>query len=447
MLFACMAGAARTEQDDANEKKITIGRVPPAARAAILKAVGKGRIVDIGEITAAGKVVRYEIECMQGAREIDIVVAPDGKLLDKHVESGDDDKDEPAGVEVVKGKLSPAAAAAVRKGWPKAAVREIEVERAGGVKLHKVVLSQGGKDIEVEISPRGAIVSTQEDVGVRDLPADLRKAVRKALGGGKLGKIEKEVVMAVVDGGKVLPLAKPQVIYEVKFSKDGSRHEIKLSGGGGPARKPGSWRTEFGVDRKNLVTVGKNPYFPLVPGHRVHLQGDGEKVVITVLDKTKVVDGVRTRIVEEREFKNGRLVEVSRNYFAIDKTTNDIYYFGEDVDDYDRSGKVVGHGGAWLSGVKGAKFGLGMPGKPVVGDRYYQEIAPNVAMDRAEIVQLNARLKTPMKTFARCLYVRESSDLERGYSPKWYAAGVGMIGDDDLRIIKVEYPPAGSDAN
>ena len=107
---------------------------------------------------------------------------------------------------------------------------------------------------------------------------------------------------------------------------------------------------------------------------------------------------------------------------------------------YDRAGQIIGHGGAWLSGQDGARFGLIMPEEQLVGDRYYQEFAPKTAMDRAQNVTLSATLKTPMKTFRKCFYVRESSDLERGLSHKWYAAGIGMIGDDELRLVNVEKP-------
>jgi len=79
--------------------------------------------------------------------------------------------------------------------------------------------------------------------------------------------------------------------------------------------------------------------------------------VITVLAETKKVGNVETRIVEERETENGELTEVSRNYFAISRRTNNVYYFGEDVDEY-KNGKVTGHGGSWLAGVEGAKYGL-----------------------------------------------------------------------------------------
>ena len=198
------------------------------------------------------------------------------------------------------------------------------------------------------------------------------------------------------------------------------------------------WRRTFDVDRKHLGTVGQNPLFPLTPGLAVHLSGGGETVVVSVLDETKVVDGVETRVVEERESKDGELVEVSRNYFAVDEKTGDVYYFGEDVDIYE-DGKVVGHGGAWLAGVDGAKFGLLLPGKPRVGDRFYLEMAPR-AVERVEIAGVDAELETPLKTFRGVVHALEHDELDGGSSHKWYAPGVGMIGDDEMRAVKVVAP-------
>ena len=51
-------------------------------------------------------------------------------------------------------------------------------------------------------------------------------------------------------------------------------------------------------------------------------------------DETEMVDGILTRVVEEREWKNEELIEVSRNYFSICDETKDVYYFGEEVDMY-----------------------------------------------------------------------------------------------------------------
>jgi hypothetical protein len=197
------------------------------------------------------------------------------------------------------------------------------------------------------------------------------------------------------------------------------------------------WRESFPVNRANWADIGRNIYFSLEPGYRLCLEYGKDTLTITVLDETKVVDGVKTRVVEERETRGGRLAEVSRNYFAIDRTTKDIYYFGENVDTYE-NGRVSGHKGAWLAGVNGARFGLVMPAKPQVGDRYYQEVAPGVAMDRAEIVSLTEELKVRAGSFRNCLRTRESSALEGGSEDKWYAPGVGLIQDAGFVLVRIE---------
>lgn len=208
------------------------------------------------------------------------------------------------------------------------------------------------------------------------------------------------------------------------------------------------WVRTFDVDKTTLVSVGRNPFFILEPGYSLRYESDEETLTITVLPETKLVDGVETRVVEEREEKNGQLVEISRNYFAIEKTTNDVYYFGEHVDIF-KDGKVVAHEGAWLSGVEGAKFGMMMPGKPKVGDKFYQEHAPRKAMDRCEIVALDGELKTPAGTFTNCLRAKETSAIEKGTSYKMYAPGVGLIKDEDcllVKVVKAEKPGQKSEA-
>src|SRR5262245_27085785 len=135
----------------------------------------------------------------------------------------------------------------------------------------------------------------------------------------------------------------------------------------------GFWATRFAVEKGELSATGHNPYFILEPGYQSTFEGGKERLVITVLDATKTVDGVETRVVEERETNGGKLVEVSRNYFAISRRTNSVFYFGEDVDIY-KNDKVTSHSGAWLAGVNGARFGLMMPGEVTLKARHYQEI-------------------------------------------------------------------------
>lgn len=195
-------------------------------------------------------------------------------------------------------------------------------------------------------------------------------------------------------------------------------------------------------DSCTFETTGSNPYFVLQPGFQLVLKGTEDKdtvlLKITVLNETKIVDSVETRIVEEYEAVNGIPVEISRNYYAFCKETGSIFYFGEDVDIY-KNGLVVGHESAWLAGGQN-KAGVQMPGIFLIGSRYCQEIAPGVAMDRAEIISISDSLKTPCGTFYNCLKTEEGTALspkEKEY--KIYAPGVGLLKDENLLLVKYGY--------
>ena len=200
------------------------------------------------------------------------------------------------------------------------------------------------------------------------------------------------------------------------------------------------WQDHFDVSKANLASTGRNDYFVLTPGYQQIFEGteDGKhgKLIITVLDETKQIDGVQTRIVEEREWSGDELIEVSRNYFAIDKTTGDAYYFGEDVDTYGH-GKVAGHGGSWHAGENGSKFGLFIPAKPRVGQKFYQELAPKVAMDRVRIISTSETATVPAGKFEHCVKTEETTPLEPDVKEhKLYAPAIGLITDGDLALVK-----------
>jgi hypothetical protein len=201
-----------------------------------------------------------------------------------------------------------------------------------------------------------------------------------------------------------------------------------------------SWTTEFVLDSGDLITTGRNPYFILEPGYVLTLEDKDTRLVITVLDDIRRVDNVDTRVVEERETSKGQPVEVSRNFFAISRRTNAVFYFGEDVDTY-KNGKIAGHEGAWQAGANGARFGLAIPGLPLVAAKYYQEIAPGVAMDRAEILSMNEIVTTPAGEFKDVLKIAETTPLEPGVREyKYYARGIGLIQDGSLKLTKYGKP-------
>jgi hypothetical protein len=200
------------------------------------------------------------------------------------------------------------------------------------------------------------------------------------------------------------------------------------------------WPTEYPVDKAILVPTGSNQWFPLRVGHRVVLQKGIQKLVVTVLNETKLVDGVETRVVEERETEADRLIEISRNYFALDPASKNVYYFGEEVDTYE-NGQVTGHEGSWLSGVNGARFGLWMPGSPRLRARYSQELAPGVAMDRVEVIAVSEQFAQDVGRYQECIRTMETTPLEpKAREYKTYCPGIGLVKDGDLTLTEVTIP-------
>jgi len=214
----------------------------------------------------------------------------------------------------------------------------------------------------------------------------------------------------------------------------------RAQGGGGDS----GYTSQFDLESCGFTTTGQNPYFILIPGYQLILEGEEDdeemRVAITVLGDTEKIflddlGNVHTRVVEEREWVDGELAEVSRNFFAVCRRTNDVYYFGEDVDIYE-DGEIVSHDGAWRAGQDGARPGIAMPGTFLLGSRYYQEVAPDVALDRAEHVTTGLTIETPAGLFTDAVQVLETTPLdpdEEGF--KFYAPGVGLIVDEALELV------------
>ena len=122
------------------------------------------------------------------------------------------------------------------------------------------------------------------------------------------------------------------------------------------------------------------------------------------------------------------------------RPSNDIYYFGEEVDDYE-DGEIVSHEGVWLAGINNTRAGMIMPGKVGLGFKHYQEVAPGIAEDRAEIISLNNTLDTPAGEFANVLKTEETNPLKPEEKEfKYYAPGIGLIQDETLKLVNYTSP-------
>jgi len=195
------------------------------------------------------------------------------------------------------------------------------------------------------------------------------------------------------------------------------------------------WAEDFNLSARQLAPSGKSEYFNLTPGFRLVLASANSRLTITVLGKTREIGGTTTRVVEEREEANGSLSEVSTNYYAMDQATGDVFYYGEEVDFY-TNGAITGHEGAWLAHEKGNRPGLIMMGNPQVGAKYYQELAPGVAADRAKIVSVSESITTSAGDFENCVLIQETSKIEvTALEYKTYCPGVGLVQDQSLLLV------------
>jgi hypothetical protein len=110
------------------------------------------------------------------------------------------------------------------------------------------------------------------------------------------------------------------------------------------------------------------------------------------------------------------------------------------VDIYE-NGQVTSHDGSWIHGQDDARAGLMMPGLALLGSKYYQEVAPDVALDRAVIVSLDEKVKTPAGIFDDSLKIKETTPLEPSSKDfKWYAPNIGLVKSNTLKLV--EYGPS-----
>ena len=193
---------------------------------------------------------------------------------------------------------------------------------------------------------------------------------------------------------------------------------------------------EVTIDPAGFGPVIDNPYWPLVPGTTFvyEVEEDGVLVLgeLTVTCDTKVIEGVTTTVVFDREWVDGVLAESTFDWFAQDLGGN-IWYFGEDTKELDEDGNVISTAGSWEAGVDGARAGIIMLADPRPGLSYQQEFAAGIAEDRAKILRVDMPVSTALGDFTGCLRIKEWTRLSPGaIEHKYYAPGTGLIRIDHV---------------
>src|SRR5829696_3159181 len=158
-----------------------------------------------------------------------------------------------------------------------------------------------------------------------------------------------------------------------------------------------------------------NKYLPLKPGSKLIYKGSAipedettrvkRRVVSTVTDLSKWIDGVRTLVVWDRDYTAGKLGEYENGKFADAPT--------------------------WISGQKGAHEGIAMLANPKVGSPdYAQGFAPPPVefIDRARVYKKGQKTCVPVKCYNNVLVIEEFENGVPGvFHLKYYAPKVGLV--------------------
>lgn len=187
-----------------------------------------------------------------------------------------------------------------------------------------------------------------------------------------------------------------------------------------------------GFDRSTTID---NEWLPLEPGTQFVYEGStveggrrvGHRLVSVVTDLTKVVEGVPTVVIWERDFSAGKLVEAELAFFAQD---NDgaVWHLGQYPEEYER-GRIADTP-AWIAGIQNARPGIVMKAKPEPGAQSYsQGWGPAVNWtDRAQATAAGKRTCVPTGCYEDVLVIEEFSQEDPGaFQLKYYARGVGNV--------------------
>ena len=178
-----------------------------------------------------------------------------------------------------------------------------------------------------------------------------------------------------------------------------------------------------------------NPYLPISKFHRTVLKGTDTgqhlRIVRTLQDRTKAFGyhGKTVKAAVDKDvvtnLRSNRVIERTIDYFAQDKAGN-VYYFGEDVNEYPRH-KPVSHEGQWRLGRDTRTPGVLMPAHPRLGDSFKAEAVPHVTHETDHVVAVGKTENVAGHTYHHVIKIRENAGPPPEVEFKTYSPGTGVI--------------------
>jgi len=178
-----------------------------------------------------------------------------------------------------------------------------------------------------------------------------------------------------------------------------------------------------------------NPFLPISKFHRTVLKGvdTGQhlRIVRTLKHRTKTFryhhKRVKAAVVRDvvTNRRAHRVIEKTIDYFAQDKA-GIVYYFGEDVNEYSRSGHVS-HEGQWRLGRDTHTPGVLMPAHPKLGDSFKSEAVPGITHETDHVVAVGKNERVAGHRYHHVIKIRENAGPPPEVEFKTYAPGTGVI--------------------
>jgi hypothetical protein len=166
-------------------------------------------------------------------------------------------------------------------------------------------------------------------------------------------------------------------------------------------------------------------FLPLTPGTRWVLEEAPRQVTSVVTDVTKVIAGVRTRVVWHVDALGGVVSEAGLSFFAQDATGR-VWSLGEYPEEY-LNGAFGGAPGTWIHGLSGAQGGVALPAAPAVATPAWLQHSSSLGVDCASVSLVDQTTMVPAGTFTGVLVVEERSEGVAGTQLKHFAPGAGNI--------------------
>jgi hypothetical protein len=190
-----------------------------------------------------------------------------------------------------------------------------------------------------------------------------------------------------------------------------------------------------------------NPLFPISRLDSAVLLGrvDGRRfrAETTLLPGTSPVewDGRRTEtlVSQYTAYVDGRIKEVALDRYA-QADDGSVWYFGEEVVDYERGSGVTTEG-TWLAGREGPAAMI-MPAQPAVGAVFRPENVPGIVFEEVRVKAVGRTVAGPRGPLSGAI-VTDELHLDGSHEAKVFAPGYGEFStgaDGDLEAVALAVP-------